>query len=51
MKSDDSIMYAFYCIVFIAYMIPRQILLDYVNLFSPNDCQKNEKIIYKYLNM
>ena len=23
-------------------------LLDYINLFSPNDYKKNDKIIYKY---
>ena len=22
--------------------------LDYINLFSPNDCEKNDKIILKY---
>ena len=25
-----------------------KILLDYTNLFSPNDSKKNDKIIYKY---
>ena len=23
-------------------------LLDYINLFSPNDCENNDKIILKY---
>ena len=39
----------FYCIVFIEYMIAVKTLLDYTNLFCPNDHQKNNKIIHKYL--
>ena len=38
----------FYIIVFIEYMIAGKTLLDYANLFSPNDYQKDAKIIYKY---
>ena len=38
----------FYCITFIEYMIPGKTLLDYTNLCSPNDYQKNDQIIYKY---
>ena len=37
----------FYCIAFIAYMLGGKNLLDYTNLFSPNDYKKNDKIIYK----
>ena len=29
-------------------MLVGKTLLDYTNLFSPNDYEKNEKIIYKY---
>ena len=29
-------------------MIAGKIWLDYINLFSPNDYRKNDKIIYKY---
>ena len=29
-------------------MVAVKILLDYTNLFSPNDYKKNDKIIYKY---
>ena len=36
-----------YCIGFIEYMLAGKILLDYTNLFSPNDYKKNGKIIYK----
>ena len=38
----------FYCIVFIEYMIAGKTLLDYTNLFSPNDYKNSGKIIYKY---
>ena len=42
-------MSGFCCIAFIGYMITGKTLLDYTNLLFPNDYQKNEKIIYKYL--
>ena len=29
-------------------MLAGKDLLDYTNLFSPNDYKKNDKIIYKY---
>ena len=29
-------------------MIAGKKLLDYTNLFSPNDYKKNDKIMYKY---
>ena len=48
-QDDDSIICGFYCIAFMEYMIPGKILLDYTNLFSPNNYKKNDKIIYKYL--
>ena len=33
-------------IAFIEYMLAGKTLLDYTNLFSPNDNKKNDKIIY-----
>ena len=42
-QSDDSIMCGFYEIAFIEYMIAGKNLLDYTNLFSPNDYKKNDK--------
>ena len=48
-QDDDSIMCGFYCITFIEYVMAGKLLLDYTNLFSPNDYKKNDKIIYKYL--
>ena len=41
-------MCGFYCIGFIEYMLSGKTLLDYTNLFSPNDYKKNDKIIHKY---
>ena len=46
-QDNESIMREFYCIAFIEYMVAGITLLDYTNLFSPNDYKKN-KIIYKY---
>ena len=42
-------MCGFYCIAFIECMFAGKTLLDYTNLFSPNDCRKNDKMIYKYV--
>ena len=36
------------CIGFIDFMLKGKSLLDYVNLFSPNYYEKNDKIILKY---
>ena len=44
-QDNESIMCGFYCIAFIEYMLPGKTLLDYTNLFSPNDYKKNDKII------
>ena len=38
----------FFCIAFIEYTIAGKTLSGYINFFSPNDYQKNDKIIYKY---
>ena len=35
-------------IAFIEYMLAGKTLLDYTNLFSLNDYDKNYRIIYKY---
>ena len=44
----DSIMCGYFCIGFIDFMLKGKSLLDYTNLFSPNECEKNDKIILKY---
>ena len=48
-QDNASITCGFCCIAFIEYMLAGKTLLDYTNLFSPNDYKKNDKIIYKYL--
>ena len=42
------IMSRYFCIGFIDFMLKRKSLLDYANLFSPNDYENNAKIIFKY---
>ena len=44
----DSIMCGCFCIVFIDFMLIGKRLSQYINLFSPNDYEKNDKIILKY---
>ena len=50
-QDNQSIMSGFYCIAFIEYMLAGKTLLDYTNLFSPNDYNRNDKIIYKYFKI
>ena len=45
-QANDSIICGF--IGFIDFMLKGKILLDYTNLFPPNDYEKNDKIILKY---
>ena len=46
-QDNESIMCGLFCIDFIEYMFVGKTLLDYTNLFSPNDYKKNDKVIYK----
>ena len=41
-------MYGYFCIGFNDIMLKGKSLLDYANLFSPNDYEKNGKIILNY---
>ena len=43
-------MCGYFCIEFINYMLKCKTLLDYTNLFSPNDFKKNDQL-KKYLRM
>ena len=43
-------MCGYYCIGFIDFMLKSKSLLDYANLFSPNEYKKNDKIILKYFH-
>ena len=44
LQAYDSIMCGYYCIEF-NYMLKGKTLLDYTNLFSPNDFKKNDQVI------
>ena len=44
-QAYDSIMCRYFCIEFINYMLKGEALLDYTNLFSPNDFKKNDQVI------
>ena len=48
MQAYDSVMYGYFCIGFIDFMLKGKSLLEYINLFSPNDYGKNDQIILKY---
>ena len=41
-------MCGYFCNEFIDFMSKGKSLLEYTNLFSPNDYEKNDKIILKY---
>ena len=43
----DSIMCGYFCIGFIDLMLKGKSFLDYTNLLSPNDYEKNDQIILK----
>ena len=44
-------MCGYFCIEFINYMIKGKTLLEYTNLFSPNDFKKTVKLLKEYLKM
>ena len=44
-QTYDSIMCGYFCIELINYMLKGKTLLDYTNLFSPNDFKRNDQII------
>ena len=48
MQTYDSIMDGYLCIGYIDFMLKSKSLLEYTNLFSPNEYKKNDKIILKY---
>ena len=41
-------MCGYVCIGFVDFILKGKSLLEYTNLFSPNDYKKNDKIISKY---
>ena len=42
-----SIICGYFCIQFIYFMLKGKILVAYINLFSPNEYEKNDKIILR----
>ena len=48
-QAYDSIMCGYFCIEFINYVLKGNTLLDYTNLFSPNDFKKNDQVIKRIL--
>ena len=48
-QAYDSIMCGYFCIEFINYMLKGKKLLDYTNLFSPNDFKNNDQVIKRIL--
>ena len=46
-QAYDSIIFGYFCIGFIDFMLKGKSLLDYTNLFSPNEYEKNDKITLK----
>ena len=47
-QAYDSMMCGYFCIGFIGFMLKGKRLLEYTNLFCPNEYKKNGKIILKY---
>ena len=47
-QAYDSIMCGYFCIGFIDFMLKGKSLLEYANLFCPNEYKKNDKIMLKY---
>ena len=47
-QAYGSIICGYFCIGFIDFMLKEKSLLEYTDLFSPNDYEKNDKIIPKY---
>ena len=46
-QDPESIICGFYYNYFIEYILSGKTLLDYTNLFSPNDYKNNEKTTYQ----
>ena len=47
-QAYDSMMCGYFCIRFIDLLLKSKSLLEYKNLFSPNEYKRNDKIILKY---
>ena len=47
-QAYDSIMCGYFCIGYIDFILKGRSLLEYTNLFSPSNYEKNDKIILTY---
>ena len=47
-QAYESVMCGYFCIGFFDFMLKGKSLLEYTNLFSPNDYEQNDKTILKY---
>ena len=47
-QAYHTIICGYFCVEFIDFMLRSKSLLEYTNLFSPNEYKKNDKIILKY---
>ena len=47
-QANNSEMCGYFCIGFIDFMLVSKKLIDYTNLFSPYDFNKNDSIIFSY---
>ena len=47
-QPNNSIMCDYFCIGFIDFILAGKTLIDYTNLFSPQDFDKNDQIIISY---
>ena len=51
MQAYHSIICGYFCIEFINYMLKDKTLLDYTNLYSPNDFKRTIELLKEYLRM
>ena len=47
-QACDSIMCGYFCIGFIDFMLAGKTLIEFTNLFSPNNFKKNDDTILNY---
>ena len=47
-QANDSVMCGYFCIGFIDFMFAGKTLIDYTNMFSPHDFNKNDSITFSY---
>ena len=47
-QASNSVMCGYFCIGFTDFILAGKTLIDYTNLFSPHDFDKNDQIILSY---